>query len=397
MRIAMIGQRNIPANHGGVERAVEELSARLAADGHTVDVFVGRNDTTLKQHRAINIRRIPVMSGKYSRALSQSIVASCYAVFGKYDIVHYHAMGPSVSSPLLRLSPKTRIICTVQGRDDRRAKWGFVARQLIALGAWCTANVAHATIVVSRELQNDYKREFRRDTTYIPNGVSAPAHPGALTALPGFGLTEGKYLLNVGRLVPEKGVDLLVQAYRNVDTDWPVVIVGGSSSTDGFVDDVNKLAEGDPRVMLTGPVYGAELTHLFQGAGGFVFPSKLEGLPIALLEACSYGLPVVLSDIGPNREVAEAHLGSGVYLHRSNDQQDLTDAISRFLSDDPVARSEGAAKLRDDVLRRFSWESVVEQTEEVYATVSARNPAKRGFAGAPLGRLVRLGKSVGRS
>lgn len=366
----MIGQKGIPAQYGGVEKAVEELAARLVERGHHVTVFnkwePGNKD---KQHRGIRLRYVPAPGGKHLRNMSQSFAGALWALTSRAEIVHYHALGPCLASPLSRLWPFARVVVTIQGRDDQRAKWSRPAQLVLSTAALFAAKVPHAGIAVSRQLQREFLEEFNKATVHIPNGVSAPVDAGvpADDPLQRFALEPGGYLINVGRLVPEKAIDQLITAYRNVPTDTKLVIVGGSSHTDGYVDHLTELAQADPRVVLTGPIYGAGTDRLFRNALGYVMPSLLEGLPLALLEGISYGMPVVVSDIEPHLEVV-GHSAPGQRVFKAGDLEDMAKKITELV-DDPQTERQAAYELQQRVLDEYSWERITDKTEALYASL----------------------------
>ncbi|MFN0088692.1 MAG: glycosyltransferase family 4 protein [Acidimicrobiales bacterium] len=369
MHIAMVGQRGIPARYGGVERAVEELAARLVERGHEVTAFNPwrRGSPGLAEHRGIRLRYVPAAGGKHLSNLTQSLASSALTLSGRYDIVHYHALGPCLTAPVARLRAANRVVVTLQGRDDQRAKWSRPAQAVLSSAAWLAAKVPHEAIAVSRQLQEDFIREFDRRTTHIPNGVAAPGPAPALAPGQGperFGLTPGQYLVNVGRLVPEKAMDQLITAYRDVPTDLRLAVVGGSSHTEEYVQRLHRLAERDPRIVLTGPVYGAEVDSLFRNAAGYVMPSLLEGLPLSLLEGISYGLPVVVSDIPPHLEVVGAS-APGRRVFPAGDLELLAKQLTALVTD--LEEETAAAKeLTDRVLEEYSWEAITTRTERVY-------------------------------
>jgi glycosyltransferase involved in cell wall biosynthesis len=231
--------------------------------------------------------------------------------------------------------------------------------------------VPHATIVVSRDLERHYLEHWQRATYAIPNGVSrvvpASSHEDIQRR---FGLKPGGYVLFVGRVIPEKAVDLLISAFRNLNSDLRLVIAGGSSHTDAYAARVKALADADRRVVLAGYVYGETLVQLYSHAAAFVLPSELEGLPLSLLEAASYGVPVVASDIPPHLEI----LGSeapGRRLFRVGSATGLTDALERSLEGGSAER-EGARRLRDQVLARYRWEVIADQTVDLYRDAMSR-------------------------
>ncbi len=371
LRIAMIGQRSIPATYGGVERAVEELGARLVERGHSVTAFCWRADRSPKTYRGIVNRNVPAIPGKHLRAFSQSVVATVAALSGAYDVVHFHAMGPALCAPLLRLRPSCRIVATVQGRDDRRSKWGPIAQRIIRIGAWSTARVAHETIVVSRQLEEDYRIEFDRESTYIPNGVDDPGPVIGTEELERMDLKPNGYFLYVGRLVPEKGIDMISAAYSLVDADLPMVIVGSAAGTNSYVEAMRTAARGDSRVQFVGERRGEALRQLYSNARAVVMPSHLEGLPIVLLEAVSFGTAVVCSDIAPILEVVGTTSRPGARIFRDGDVHGFAEALRENLSDSDDEIEAETTRLRREVLQTFSWAGVTDRTEAVYADAVA--------------------------
>jgi glycosyltransferase involved in cell wall biosynthesis len=377
LKVAMIGQRGIPASYGGVERAVEELAARLADRGHDVTVFCRRGDheDEPRQYRSVRLRYVRVVNGKHIGQLLQSGLASLAVIGGRYDIVHYHAMGPTLFSPIARWCTRAAVVNTVQGRDDQRAKWGRVAKRLLAVAAWTSAKISHRTIVVSRALQDDFQVSFNRASTYVPNGIASQPREDAGDTLDLLDLKKHRYLLHVGRLVPEKGVDLLLRAYAKVDTDLPLVIVGDAANTEGYVAELHRMAANDSRIRLVGPRFGPALAELFTNAMAFVQPSHLEGLPIALLEAIEYGLPVIVSDIGPHLEVVGDDHGPGRRVFPDDNLAGLCDALDAVIAD-PDAERVGAVDLRREVLEAYDWDTVADRTVEVYrSALTARRGA----------------------
>ena len=368
----MIGQRGVPATFGGVEHHVEELGSRLAARGHEVIVYARTNyvDAPSDRYRGMRIRSLPTVDSKHLDAIVHSSLATIDAMRIGVDIVHFHALGPGLPSILPRALSRAKVVQTVHGRDDERSKWSPLARTVLRLGGWLSAHVPDATIVVSRDLVDDYRRRYRRTTSYIPNGVEEPTVRPASEIVERFGLHGNDYVLFVGRIVPEKAPELLVRAFGELPGEHRLVIAGGSSFTDEYVRRVQLLAEADPRVVMPGYVYGALLEELYANAAAFVLPSSLEGLPLTLLEACSYGTPVVVSDIAPNLQI----VGDDAPGHRvfhAGDREGLSLALGRALGD-VVAERSAARALRRRVLDTYRWDAAVDATEAVYASVLHR-------------------------
>lgn len=375
LRVAMIGQRGLPATFGGIEHHVEEIGSRLAARGHHVTVYCrnGYSEGRPAEHRGMRLVHLPTLPSKHLDTICHSALATLAGLAEHFDILHYHALGPGLVAPLPRLLGRSRVVLTVHGLDDQRAKWGRGARRVLRTAQWCSAHVPDATIVVSRDLAAHYAHQHHRLTYYIPNGVARPNRREADGNLRRFGLEPGGYVLFVGRLVPEKAPDLLLRAFRSVPGHQRLVITGGSSHTNRYVADLQRLAEDDPRVVFTGYAYGERLSELYSNAAAFVLPSALEGLPLTLLEAASHGIPVLASDIPPHCEVLGADK-PGQRLFPSGDEAALADALQRILSDQATERL-GASGSRERVLALYNWDRAAEATESAYrAVLSKRRP-----------------------
>lgn len=370
----MIGQRGVPATFGGIERHVEELGTRLAARGHDVTVFCRSNyaEDRRREHRGMRLRHLPTLGTKHLDAIIHSALSTIVALPERYDVVHYHALGPGLLAPLPRYLTSAAVVQTIHGLDDQRAKWGGLARRVLGLGRWTSRHVPHAVVTVSQDLADTY-REDGRQATYIPNGVDRPPAVGP-EPLVAWGLEPHRYALFVGRLVPEKAPDQLVRAFTaargQLPDDVRLVIAGGSSFTNEYVTELERLAAADPRVVLTGYVYGEDLASLYAHAGAFVLPSLLEGLPLTLLEAGSHGAPMVASDIPPHREVL-APSGPSRRLFPVGDEAALGEALVAAFAD-PASERIAAAAAREDVLARYSWDAAVEATERLYESVVRR-------------------------
>lgn len=365
MRIAFIGSRGVPATWGGIEHHVEELGSRLAARGHDVTVFCRRNyvDEVGHDYDGMHLRTLPTISSKHLDAIVHSTMSSMLALRG-FDIVHYHALGPGLPAPVVRYCSHARVVLTVHGLDGERAKWGRVARTVLQAAEWMSARVPDATVVVSNALAEYYLEVYSRPTSTIVNGVTAkePLPPGP--TLERLGLIPGRYVLYVGRLVPEKSPDALIRAFRETRTDMSLALVGGSSFTDGFSAEVQRLAHGDSRIVMPGYLYGNELREIYSNAAVFVLPSMVEGLPLTLLEAASYGLPVIASAIPPHVEVLQSS-GPGQRLVPPDDEAALRHAIEEALSD-LAAERRGAKALRSHVLATYSWDVATAAHEQLF-------------------------------
>ncbi len=357
MRVAMIGLKGVPALHGGIERHVEELGRGLARLGQDVTVYCRNHYTPVDATvEGLTLRRLPSVNTKHLDAWTHTLLASLDAAPRRFDVYHYHALGPATLAFIPRSLGK-KVVVTVHGLDWQREKWGAVATAYLRAGEWAAARLASRTVVVSRELQRYFARRYRRRTTYIPNAVSAPASVDP-RALEPYGLEAGGYLLTVGRLVPEKGIHLLLEAYRDVATDLPLVVVGDDPHGK-YLERLKE--EADDRVRFVGYVYGPPLAAFFAGSYLYVQPSTLEGLSIALLEAMSYGAGVLASDIPPNVEA----LGDAGFYFPTGDVAALGEQLRRLLASPDDVKEKGAAAERR-VADLYSWEEVARRTAAVY-------------------------------
>ncbi|TDB39813.1 MAG: glycosyltransferase [Actinobacteria bacterium] len=359
MKIAMIGQKGVPATHGGVERHVEELGARLVDLGHEVVVFTRPeySDPSMTEYRGMRLVSVPTVASKHLDAIVHSLFCTLRTWSGGYDIVHYHAMGPCLVAPLARLRGRT-VVATIHGQDWRRGKWGRLASAILRLSEWMALRIPHATVSVSESLADNYRATGYQSVFYIPNGVSIDAGDDA-SVLDDLGVRPSEYALFAGRLVPEKGCHYLLDAWRALPDAPMLVIAGDSSASDTYVARL-KEASGD-NVRFAGYVYGARLAALFRHCTLFVLPSDLEGLPIVLLEALAYGAPVLASDIPPNVEV----LGRNGEYFAAGDTAALTASLARCLLDS-VGMKQRSVPLRDAAIREYDWDIVARETITLY-------------------------------
>ncbi len=375
LRVAMIGQKTLPASYGGVETAVEELSAALAERGVDVVAYCSEEDGPLPPtHRGIRLLPIRQLSGKHLGKLTQAGLASVAAARGDFDIVHFHAIGPTVFAPIVSMFSRAGVVATIQGRDDQRAKWGPLAQRLLGRAAWLSARAPDEVIVVSKSLQENYLEDFGRRTHHISNGMPHVDPPGDESHLTDLGLEAGNYFLYIGRLVPEKACNELVAAFRNVTGDVRLAIVGDAAHTNDFVSDLKAAAAADPRITFTGPLYGPEKATVFANARAFVLPSHLEGLPLALLEASAYRLPVVVSDIPPHVE-ALGDSGPGRRMFPMGDVAALTAALQGIV-DDVTDEKVGAELSGKSVEARHDWNDIADATLDVYTATVARRRSR---------------------
>ena len=371
LSIAMIGLRGVPATYGGIEHHVEELGARLADRGHEVTVYCRSNysDTELEMHRGMHLQHLRSVATKHLEAITHSAVSAAAAVRQRPDVVHFHAVGPGLVSPMVRALGDSAIVQTVHGLDGERAKWGRVAAGVLRFGERVSARVPDETIVVSRYLADHFRDAHAAATAVIPNGIEVQPHEPLGDLRGEHGLTPGSYALFVGRLVPEKRPDLLLEAFRQIDTDKRLVIAGGDSFSSDYVQHLHDLAARDPRVLMLGYVYGQRLNALYSNTAAYVMPSDLEGQGITLLEAASFGAPVVASDIGPLVE-SVGHSRPGASLFPAGDVRALRDVLAATLAGGDAVRA-GADDLHRRIVHTYSWDTMTDQVEAVYHRAAA--------------------------
>jgi len=367
----MLGGRGLPATYGGVERHVEELGARLVERGHEVTVYCRPHYSDRKSgswYRGMRLVVLPGIASKHLDALSHTAVAAAHAAGQGFDIIHYHAVGPGLISPLSRASGRGAVVLTVHGLDSGREKWGFGARMALQVSARMSAHVPDRTIVVADGLREHYQQTYGVETSYVPNGVTPPPRheDAAPYDLSGLGVQPEDYLLSVGRLVPEKGHHLLMEAFGALPAAVrpQLMIVGGNSFTGDYVAQLTQQAAGLPDAHLPGFLYGDALLAAYRGARLFVQSSTLEGMPLTVLEAAAHSRPLLLSDIPVHRQLLGEDRPGG-RLFASGDRASLTAALERALRD-PEAEAAGGREVGAELRDRFSWERTAEGTIEAY-------------------------------
>lgn len=372
MRITILGLRGIPAVEGGIERHVEALSPLLAEIGCDVDVVSRRRyQDKMGGGDWRGVHRTWIWSPKHAalETIVHTFLGVVYAIFRRPDVLHLHGIGPALLTPLARLFG-LRVVVTHHGFDYDREKWGAFPRLMLRLGEHAGVLFSNHMIVVSAVIQKSIRARYGVETSVVPNGVHVPALAGSHRSLLPFGLTPGRYIIQVSRCVPEKRQLDLLRAFDAAGLgDWKLALVGRVESTDRYSSRVRQLAAADPMVVLTGFQTGVPLHELYSNAGGFVLPSSHEGLPIALLEALSYGLPTLASDIPANLEVDAP---SGRYFPMG-DLDKLTQGLRDLHQQDWTRES--ADRQRAWVAKRFNWHRITDQTAGVYQRF-ARRPAR---------------------
>lgn len=362
MKIAMIGQKGIPSRAGGVEIHVEEISARLVELGHGVTVYCRKSycKDRPKMYRGIKLKYIPSISTKHLDAIIYSFIATLHALLENYDIYHYHALGPSTVSWIPRLFGK-KVVCTVHGLDWQRQKWGKFASKYLKFGEYASCRFSNELVSVSETLAKYFKKKYNKDPFYIPNGINIPQKKPANIITYKYGLQKEEYILFLARLVPEKGAHYLIEAFKNINTNKKLVIAGGSSHSDDYVKSLHDLAGGSEKIIFTDFVEGDLLNELFSNAFLYILPSDVEGMPISLLEAMSYGLVCLVSDIDENLSVIKEY----GFSFKRGDVKDIEKRLTLLLSDS-LSFEEKKKVISKYIVSDFDWARVTMQLEEVY-------------------------------
>ncbi|MCM1577855.1 MAG: glycosyltransferase family 4 protein [Ruminococcus sp.] len=369
MKIAMLGHKRIPSREGGIEVVVEQLAVRMARLGCDVTCYNRRGhhvsgkefDSEISgEYKGIRLVSVPTVDKKGLAAVTSSFFAAAACAFGKYDAVHFHGEGSCAAMWLPKLFGK-RCIATIHGLDWQRAKWSGFAGKYILWGEKTAVHLADEIIVLSRDTQNYFTEKYHRRTVYIPNGACRPEKRNADIIAKEYGLYGDDYILFLGRLVPEKGADRLIEAYKKLHTDKKLVIAGGSSDTFEYSRSLGKLAVNDSRIIFTGFVSGRRLEELFSCAYIYCLPSELEGMPLSLLEAMSYGCCCLISDIPQCTEAAEDKAA----VYRLSEPDGLRNALQR-LCDDPEEVNKYKAHSADFICGKYDWDDVVKKTVKLY-------------------------------
>ncbi|MCM1295366.1 MAG: glycosyltransferase family 4 protein [Muribaculaceae bacterium] len=365
LKIAMLGHKYVPSREGGVEVVVENLAAEMVKKGHSLTLFnrKRKNYQPMTEYKGCKLETVYTVDKK-------SLDAVIYAYFatkkvkkaakkGEFDIVHFHAEGPCL---FLGKFPKKskrnyKLVITVHGLDWQRGKWGGFATKVLKKAENKIVKYADEIIVLSENVKNYFKETYNRDTVFIPNGVSKPEITPAEEITKNWGLTKNSYVLFLARIVPEKGLHYLVDAWKRAvketGTDKKLVIAGASSHSDEYFEGIASKCAGDDSIIMTGFVQGQVLSELYSNSYLFVLPSDIEGMPMSLLEALTYGNVCLVSDIPENTSV----INSSCLTFKKGDVEELTQKLEFALKNDVGGGS--TAKLPD-------WEEIAERTLELY-------------------------------
>lgn len=370
MKIAMIGHKRIPSREGGVEIVVEELSTRMVKSGYDVTVYnrSGKHvldnnlkNEKIKEYKDVKIKKVWTIDKKGLAAMTSSFLGTIMILFSKADVVHYHAEGPCAMIPIIKWFSKKRIIVTVHGIDWQRAKWGGFATKYIKFGEKMAVKYADEIIVLSKNVQKYFEDSYNRKTVFIPNGVNKPKNVDPEIIKEKYNLNKNEYILFLGRIVPEKGIHYLIDAFNNINTDKKLVIAGGASDTNDYYQELKEKSKNNKNIIFTGFVQGRELEELYSNSYIYCLPSDLEGMPLSLLEAMSYGNCCLTSDINECEEVIE---DKGVIFKKS-DVEDLKEKLQYFCDNENFVNTyKNVAK--DYILSKYNWDDITKRTLDLY-------------------------------
>lgn len=361
MKIFVAGTRGFPGVQGGVERHCEELYPRLVKLGCEVTVFTRTpyipERARLKEWKGVRFIHLWCPRKKSLEAITHTSLAAMKSIAGRPDILHIHGIGPALLAPVARAGG-IKVVMTHHGPDYMRAKWGRAAKTVLRLGESAGVRSASAVITISKGIREHIKELYNRDAVIIPNGVTIPAMVPPGLMMKRFGLGPREYVFTACRFVPEKGLEVLIEAYRALKNPaFKVVIAGDADHETDYSRKIKAMAKETPGVVLAGFQSGDSLAELFSNAGIFVLPSFFEGLPIALLEALSYGLPALISDIPQHLEVP---LDKGCYF-KSGDSKALSRALADFKG---ISSTRG--RYIPLVTGEYNWDNIAARTLEVY-------------------------------
>ena len=368
MSVFVLGTRGFPAVPGGVEKHCEQLYPRLVKMGVDVTAFTRSPYVSppcrRKQWKGVKFIHLWGLRHKHLEAIIHTFLGILVARLYSPDILHFHAIGPSLLVPLAK-GLGMKVVVTDHGPDYLRQKWGKMSRNILVLGEALAVRFADKIIVISAGIKELIERKYgRKDLYLIPNGVNLPRAVPPGETLDRFHLQPGGYVLAACRFVPEKGLLDLIAAYQALKAPgFKLVLAGGADHENDCSRAVQAAARRDERIVLPGFISGPPLRELFAHAGLFVLPSYYEGLPIALLEAISYGLPVLASDIQPNREVP---LPDDRYFPVGNVGR-LAERME-ILFEQGITEDEKKSQ-RKLLERLYDWDRIAEATEKVYRNV----------------------------
>ena len=360
--VAHIGLRGIDSAQGGVEACVTNLIPFLSKKTKLVIYIRSRYYSSSIQADGYELVSLPTIYSKHLEAFCHTFICTIHACWKRPNVIHYHAIGNAYWSWLPRIFG-IKTLVTVHGLDWKRDKWSKIAKCILRFGEFIAANCPNHTTVVARNLVVYFEQRYSRNVSYIPNGIKVIDTESLNTLNP-----LGKYIIYLGRLVPEKRVDLLIKAYLELDTKVGLIIVGGDTHSSDYVEDLKVLASRNENIKFLGAVFGEQKNKLLINALIFVLPSIIEGMSIALLEAMSLGVPCVVSDIEENKNIVIVGDKKFAITFQSEDYNDLAKTLSSALTSQYKLK-EMADAAKEYVIKNYSWENVANKYNGIYQKI----------------------------
>lgn len=365
MKIAMIGQKGIPATFGGIERHVEEISCRLASNEYKVFVYARSYYTPQqkKQYKKVNIIHLPTIRTKHLDAISHTLLSTMHAIFKLHpDVIHYHGMGPALCLWIPKLlSPKTKVVFTFHCQDYYHQKWNSLAQWSLKFGEKIGCVLADEVIAVSRYLQTYIKEKYHRPAVYAPHGTNHEKYMPA-KIIKKWGLKKDNYVLVVSRLIPHKGIHYLIQAFQNIATDKKLVIVGSAFYTQEYEKNLKNICQDSNQCLFLGNQKGKALKELYSNAYLFIHPSEQEGLPLVVLEAASFGQAILLSDIPQHQSIFD-HLP---FYFKNKNIKDLRKQLKLAIKKSSLVKRKGQ-KIKKYSLEHYDWDKSLKKIMVSYS------------------------------
>lgn len=363
MKIAMIGHKRIPSREGGVEVVVEALAVRMAAMGHDVTAYNRRGKHVsngerikVKEYKGVKIKSVPTFETSKLNAIVYAVLATIMALFGRYDVIHFHAEGPCSMIWLPHLFG-IRTVASIHGLDWQQSKWQGLAVKVLKFGEKMAAKYADEIIVLSEETRQYFLDTYRRETKVFRNGVDVYDYKKPNAIKQKYGLDKDDYILFLARIVPVKGLPYLIKAFSQTDINKKLVIAGGVSHSDEYAKEIQDMAT-DERIVFTGFIDGDELWELFFNTRLYVLPSDHEGMPLSLLEAMGCGCECLVSDIPETKNV----VGKYGHTFRKSDITDLKEKLEEILKLEKTDKTEQIEYIKTN----YSWDEIAKKTLELY-------------------------------
>ena len=352
----------LPPAYGGAETFINEISRRLVKKGHEITVYgsKGLYKGKISSYFGVKIRNLPYFYNKWIDFPLRRILSILDVLGRKVDVIHLCGSDSALYASLIKLH-KIGIVLTIDGMEWERSSWPLLVRLLVRSVITLPKYTVDELIIDSIPVYHYYIKKLNIPATYIPYGADIDVGHDLCPIHMKLGLQPGKYILFIGRLVKEKGVHILLQAYDKVSNKFnlPLVIVGGTSFEQSYFEELKRFAKRD--VIFTGPIYGPESRDLLRNALIYVSPSYLEGTSPAILQAMGCGKCVIVSDIPMNR----AAFGNSVVYFKVKDSTDLAEMLQDLLSDEKLIEKYQQLAI-NKIKTMYSWNSMADKYEESY-------------------------------